>query len=287
MNSDRGLRRIIPPGSVGARKAAVGSHVWCNEIGKTGPGHRDTSHAFNPLDRLVSVSSPGSAPVRYGYNTDGQRVLTDKGKGSGSGETERFLRFGRGRPMLAELSGGKINTRYIVLPSGELLARVGPTDSRAVYYHFDALGSAVALTDALAHVVTRFDYDPYGGRRSHPATKELYGFVGAESVSEDGGSLLEMGLRFYDPDSGRFVSRDPFWGHVPGPRNPYSYARGNPVRLIDPAGLQEGTEPLASTTTPETIDAVTKALEAAAKAAAEAVKIGQRPVSCCCPEFCC
>jgi len=215
-------------------------------VGKTGPGHRATSYVFNALDRLVGVDSPGSAPVRYGYNADGQRVVTD---------SHRYLRMGRARPMLAEVSGGRINTRYIVLPSGQLLARVGPVDSQPVFYHFDALGSTVALTDASGRVLTRLSYDPYGARRSVPASDELFGFVGGNGVADEKGDLLGMGLRFYAPALGRFVSIDPLAidadgsgkhgstialrGLDEGPTpygTTYGYARGNPVILIDPYG---------------------------------------------------
>jgi len=227
-----------------------------NEIGKTGPGHRATSYAFNALDRLVGVDSPGSAPVRYGYNADGQRVATVKGKGVGSSDSERFLRYGRGRPVLAELSDGKITTRYIVLPGGQLLARVGPVDSKPVFYHFDALGSTVAQSDSSARIVTRFTYDPYGARHTMPVSDESMGYVGGLGVVGANAGVLEMGARFYDPALGRFVGRDPLEevlplapgateialmsaGGVHMHRNAYSYCRNNPISRNDPSGLTD------------------------------------------------
>ena len=41
-----------------------------------------------------------------------------------------------------------------------------------------------------------------------------------------------MGVRYYDPITGRFLSRDP----VPSGVNLYSYANGNPVKFMDPSG---------------------------------------------------
>jgi RHS repeat-associated protein len=242
-----------------------------NEVSKVGPGKRATNYGFDSLERLYSVESPGSVPERYLYDPEDRRCASLQGMDA---VKTRFLRHARGRPVLLELDGsGKPETRYIILPTGQLLARVGPVDSKPVFYHFDALGSTVALTDASSRVVTRFDYDPYGDRRSHPATKELYGFIGAESVSEDGGGLVEMGWRFYDPDSGRFVSRDPLWGHLQGPRNAYTYARGNPEKLIDPTGLDE------YGLTPEEMAAMAEWEIAAAKAAAEAVAKAAKAVA--------
>ena len=47
-----------------------------------------------------------------------------------------------------------------------------------------------------------------------------------------------MRARYYDPTSGRFVSRDPFPGlmRLPQTLNPYAYVTNNPVNLIDPSG---------------------------------------------------
>ena len=191
------------------------------------------------------MESPGSVPVRYGYNADGQRVATVKGNGSGAAESERFLRFGRGRPMLAELSSGKITTRYIVLPGGQLLARVGTVDSKPVFYHFDALGSTVALTNLTARIISRLSYDPYGSRSYPVASEERFGYVGAESVAQEADGLLEMEARSYQPETGRFLETEPArrqpvgesaaW--FPWPQR-YRYAEGNPLRWVDPRGLQ-------------------------------------------------
>jgi RHS repeat-associated protein len=209
-----------------------------NETGKVGPGKRTTNYGFDSLERLYSVDSPGSVPERYLYDPEGRRCAILQGKDA---VKTRFLRHARGRPVLLELDGsGKPTTRYVILPTGQLLARVGPVDSKPVFYYFDALGSTVALTDASARVLTRFDYDPYGAWREMPAAEEAHGFVGVAWVWSETEDLLEMGVRYYAPASGRFTSIDPvrFEGRRgPVHLHPYSYANGNPVRFVDPEGL--------------------------------------------------
>ena len=67
-------------------------------------------------------------------------------------------------------------------------------------------------------------------------TDASYGFVGALGVRWDAGTGLHyMRQRWYDPGLGRFVSRDP----VPN-MNMYAYSDNNPVRFVDPLGLQTG-----------------------------------------------
>ena len=43
--------------------------------------------------------------------------------------------------------------------------------------------------------------------------------------------------RWYDPNSGRFISEDPI-GFGDGP-NPYRYAGNNPILFVDPSGLEK------------------------------------------------
>lgn len=54
---------------------------------------------------------------------------------------------------------------------------------------------------------------------------------------DDGNGLLYMRARYYDPEVGRFISKDPigFWG---GDLNLYAYVVNNPVNYVDPSGLQ-------------------------------------------------
>ena len=67
------------------------------------------------------------------------------------------------------------------------------------------------------------------------------GYVGQRGVYTDQetrptGTLQSplplMGVRYYDPITGRFLARDPIGDGL----NWYSYANGNPVRYIDPTG---------------------------------------------------
>ena len=50
--------------------------------------------------------------------------------------------------------------------------------------------------------------------------------------------LVFLRARYYDPASGRFISRDPVWGivDVPETLNRYTYAMNNPVVYLDADG---------------------------------------------------
>ncbi len=110
------------------------------------------------------------------------------------------------------------------------------------YLHGDHLGSTVLETGrdgGIAHdrgyglYGSYRDTDPADGKQDNHVTDNR--FTGQK---EDGTGLIYFNARYYDPQIGQFVSPDTV---VPGPENlfdynRYMYARGNPMKYIDPSG---------------------------------------------------
>ncbi|UYB51262.1 RHS domain-containing protein [Xanthomonas sp. AM6] len=106
-----------------------------------------------------------------------------------------------------------------------------------VYYHTDALGTPVAVTDASGNVVERSEYEPYGSLLNRPLT-DGPGYTG--HVMDAATGLTYMQQRYYDSQTGRFSSVDPVTAHNNpiGAFNRYRYAESNPYRFNDPDGRQ-------------------------------------------------
>jgi len=114
--------------------------------------------------------------------------------------------------------------------------------------------AALTSTDDSANVVEAYDTDAYGNTLlfSGPGTDGLwftdddvqaaypacrFVFTGREYDTET--SLYFYRARYYHPQLGRFVSRDPIvYGDVP---NLYSYTLGCPTSSLDPLGLESVT----------------------------------------------
>jgi RHS repeat-associated protein len=65
-------------------------------------------------------------------------------------------------------------------------------------------------------------------------------FCSGEQYDQDLG-LYYLRARYYNPATGRFLSRDPFDGYLDDPAtlHKYLYVGGDPVNWIDPTGLDE------------------------------------------------
>ncbi len=110
------------------------------------------------------------------------------------------------------------------------------------YYHFDGLGSVIALTDAAGNVVETYQYSAYGDvqirsaagiERSASQYSNMYMFTARRIDPETG--LYYFRARVYNPRIGRFLQTDPI-GYSDG-INWYAYCANNPIMLIDPFGL--------------------------------------------------
>jgi len=117
------------------------------------------------------------------------------------------------------------------------------TERTRSFYHLNALGSVTEITDLNEATVASYRYDPYGRvtitRGGTPqATDPLgqhWGFTGRFLDEESG--LLYYRARYYDPETGRFLQRDPL-GYASTP-NLFEYVRNNPVNFLDPSGLRD------------------------------------------------
>jgi RHS repeat-associated protein len=113
------------------------------------------------------------------------------------------------------------------------------------FYHGDAAGSVMAVTDTSGDVVERYEYLDYGqpqvmdaggGLLPASAIGNPYLFTGRRYDLES--SLYYNRTRYMDPHAGRFTSRDSIgiWGDEANLGNGYTYAASNPGTFVDPSG---------------------------------------------------
>ena len=115
---------------------------------------------------------------------------------------------------------------------GGILSRT--TAEGATFYDYDGNGNVTLLTDTNGQDVGHYRYDAYGN------TLEVSGSRAAEnpwrfSTKELHGGWYNFGYRFYAPDIGRWINRDPITED--GGVNLYGFVENNPIRKTDAYGL--------------------------------------------------
>ena len=123
-----------------------------------------------------------------------------------------------------------------------LIAFDDPNGDR-YYYHHNAKGDVVAISDEYGDRVIKYSYDPYGvllDEEYDPYTisqsvlDNPFRYCGEYyAISSD---LIYLRARFYSPEMRRFLNEDP----ARSGNNWFAYCSGNPVMLTDPWGLQPG-----------------------------------------------
>lgn len=101
------------------------------------------------------------------------------------------------------------------------------------FYEADGLDSITSLTGSTGTISTSYAYDTFGNiTASSGSFVNPYQFTGRDFDSETG--LRFYRARYYDPQSGRFLSEDPFGA---GGISPFAYTDNNPLSWVDPFGL--------------------------------------------------
>ena len=100
----------------------------------------------------------------------------------------------------------------------------------------DHLGSPRLIVNAAdGTVIQRMDYDVWG-QVTHDSNPGFQPFGFAGGLYDRDTRLVRFGARDYDPETGRFTTKDPIL-FAGGSANLYTYALNDPVNLTDPSGL--------------------------------------------------
>jgi RHS repeat-associated protein len=152
-----------------------------------------------------------------------------------NGNLTEFL-FDRLNPV-QETSGAAVLSNILPgLGIDEFLTRTDVVAGLTSYFLADALGSAVAVTDATGVVQTDYTYEPFGRTTfAGVMTSSSYQYTGREN---DGTGLYYYRARYYHPELQRFISEDPI-GFAGSDWNLYGYVSNNPLLFTDPFGFDK------------------------------------------------
>ena len=239
-----------------------------------GNGNRETAKVIAPVSLVInsSVNIPYTYNEKknrlvnaggYGLTYDDEGQMTSMGPIGLSYDYEHrlvsvwnsiYAYDGSGNRLRATHNG--VQTRYIYDLSGNLLAEADvnnniiayyvhglgllatiTSDGQTFCYHFDASGNTIAVTDLSKVVRNAYAYESFGLVVEDKTFDQPFTFSGEFGVMQEPSGLYYMRARYYDPETGRFISEDPI-GFAGGDVNLFAYAGNNPVNRIDPFGLE-------------------------------------------------
>ena len=199
------------------------------------------------LSEIINGMSAATSTISYKYDAFNRRIEKDV-----NGTITRYV-YDRGNIHLEYDGENTFQAKYVHSDNVDEPLRMERPDNpyknakfpvQEFYYHRDRLGNITEITDFEGTVVQRYVYDAFGkvsifdkdGNAITPDSakylKSPYAFTGQEYDYETG--MFLHGVRYYDPDSGRFISEEPLG--LDGP-NLYWYTLNNPMNYVDPTGL--------------------------------------------------
>ncbi len=203
-----------------------------NQITKTADGKTETN-TYDGLNQLIGFTD-GETTASYAYNVDGLRY-----EKTVNGQTINHVWDGS-KQIVADIIDGQFYEADCYIRGTNLVAKYNYRNgnkSKYTYYTQNAHGDVVNLTDSTGAVTKTYKYDAFGVEKNiDNSDTNAFRYCGEYYDTETG--TIYLRARYYDPEIGRFISRDSFAGKNEDPLslNLYTYCHNNPIAYSDPSG---------------------------------------------------
>ncbi|MEW4366563.1 RHS repeat-associated core domain-containing protein [Aliikangiella maris] len=233
---------IVESGSYDEQDRLTGYAGYTYQYSKNGEleskTHTDTSkttsYQYDVLGNLMQVVIPGDSSnttIDYIIDASDRRI----GKKVNGTLVQGYLYADQLNPIAELDSNNNVISRFVYgskINVPDYFIK-GTKTYRIISNH---LGSPLLVVDiANGDVVQQMDYDEFGNVTldTNPGFQP-FGFAGGIYDRDTG--LTRFGARDYDPQAGRWTSKDPI-RFAGGDSNIYGYVFSDPINLIDPNGL--------------------------------------------------
>ena len=200
-----------------------------------------TYHDSGMLKNVLIEDSDGTNEdinETYLYNGQGQRIIKIFVQDTTTSVT-KYLYSGSAVIMTANSAGMK-TTENILSPSGEIISsqRFNENGNGTGWYsyNYDIRQSTTTIVNSTGTSVNGYQYDAFGNVTVTGSLLNEVEFTSA--ISDDNTGLYYMNARYYNSETGRFISQDSYKGsaYEPWTQNLYVYTGNNPVNYVDPTG---------------------------------------------------
>ena len=198
---------------------------------------------WDHANRMRSVND-GSSTTDYTYDDKG-RLAIERGPGGETAFVNRFVTAPNGAPLYKHIwadderiAAHRVSTN--TLDDGTIVS----TDLR-YYLTKDLQGSSRIITDMTGEIFERREFTASGETwMREDSTIFRTPFLFADAYFDEVRGLSNFDQRWYEPRTQMFLSADPYLTNEPaaavgdpGLLGAYTYAQHNPLKLVDPTGL--------------------------------------------------
>ncbi|MCG2795577.1 MAG: hypothetical protein L6427_06920, partial [Actinomycetia bacterium] len=201
------------------------------DLTKIENGTYSREYAWDGKGRLTRVTDTEGNATSYSYDP------RDRTFASNENEQVQAHVYDMTSDMEIALLDGELNLTSLYHSGTDgLISSI--TGDETSYYTYNPHSDVSLITDETANTTASLHYDAWGNTAEE--TDEPYNYLGKhQRRNYRSPGLIKMGARYYDPDTGRFISRDPLKGEdeIPTTKNPYIYANDDPVNMVDLSGM--------------------------------------------------
>jgi RHS repeat-associated protein len=218
-------------------------------------------YTWNGENRLIRMESYSGAPagsyrkVEMTYDWQGRRIERRVWTSpTGSAIATRYVYDGWN--LIAELNGANAVQRTFIWGTdlsgtmqgaggvgGLLMVRQVVTPAMTHYVAYDGNGNVTGLVNAsTGDYSALYEYDPFGQTIRITGTMAKNNpFRFSTKYTDDATDMVYYGYRYYNPSTGRWLSRDPI--EERGGPNLYGFVYNNPAAYVDGLGDQAALPP--------------------------------------------
>ncbi len=203
-----------------------------NQIKKTADGKTETN-TYDGLNQLIGFTD-GETTASYKYNASGLRY-----EKTVDGQTINHVWDGS-QQIIADVVDNQFYEADCYIRGTNLVAKYNYRNgdkTEYTYYTQNAHGDVVNLTDKTGKVTKTYTYDAFGVEKNIDENdSNAFRYCGEYYDTETG--TIYLRARYYNPSTGRFISRDSYAGKNEEPLslNKYTYCQNNPLIFVDPSG---------------------------------------------------
>ena len=183
-----------------------------------------TGISYNCLNLPNAVTFSDGSTITYTYGADGTKLRTVHKIGSTTTTTDYCgnVIYENGTQKLLLTEEGYINL----------------TGTQQYHYYLkDHQGNNRVVINQSGTVEETNHYYPFGGVFGTTGNTQPYKYNGKELDTKQGLNWYDYGARHYDAALGRFTTNDPLAEKYYS-MSPYTYCADNPVKFIDPNGME-------------------------------------------------